>query len=226
MDSEQEASFMQSLGDVVSETSRTSGVLAIILSPVASSALVHLWNLVNAQQIVVYFPLLNRLKFSANVIKFKETIIAIATYEMIPTKYLDELIYKLPFYDEAYNLGFEMLGYESKHLVGNMGFALWLIYFFVALALLFLLCYKCMWIRNRLGNYLFWGPLLILFLESFQEVFTHSILNLKTVEWDTENNTAMFSNILSLFFLILTFALALFFLVFFSRRRHSIKKLH
>ena len=123
--------------------------------------------MMNAQQIIVFVPLLNKVKFPANVITLLESIIAVATYDILPTKFLDDLIYHLPFDDEAFNLRFELLGYGSKFLVGNMGFALWLIIFYLFLTLVYFITYKCECIRSRLGKYLFWNPLLVLFLESF-----------------------------------------------------------
>ena len=52
----------------------------------------------------------------------------VATFDLIPTEHVDSLIYYFPDAD-SFSSNFETVGIESKLLLANIGFALWLIYF-------------------------------------------------------------------------------------------------
>ena len=47
--------------------------------------------------------------------------IEFAFFDIFPSEWLDEKIYYMPD-EQPYNLNFQMLGYDSRLLVGNVGF--------------------------------------------------------------------------------------------------------
>ena len=55
-----------------------------------------------------------------------QQMITIATFDVIPTEYLEDEVYYFPDLD-PYSVNFEMAGIESTFLLSNIGFILWMI---------------------------------------------------------------------------------------------------
>ena len=122
--------------------------------------------------------------------------IEFAFFDLVPTGKLDEIIYFLPD-EQPYDLNFQMLGFESRLLVKNVGFPLWVIWGHCTLIVIFILTYPVKFLRRRIGNYLFWSNLVRLFAEVFFELGLLAVLNLMIVDWSNTFDAVSFSNIIS-----------------------------
>ena len=77
--------------------------------------------MLNSQQIIVFIPLLEKLQMPANSLVVTKELVKISTFDLIPTEFIDEMIWYFPDVD-AYSLNFEMVGVESTLLLANIGF--------------------------------------------------------------------------------------------------------
>lgn len=113
-------------------------------------------------------PLLRVLKFPANAMLMNEVILALATFDLIPTDSLDEKFFPNLPEENAYTVNFEQCGYESELLVGNLGMAGYVIYINLALAVLVLPAFffygRC---SRRVTGYFYWNGLIKLFMEMY-----------------------------------------------------------
>ena len=153
--------------------------------------------MINAHQLIVYLPLLGKLKYPANAAYINEYIRNLVFFDLIPIDWLDTLIYYIP-EGESYNTSMQMFGFESALMVANAGIALWTIFFFMAILAIFGLTYKIRCCRRLLGNYLFWNRLVRLLAEVYLEMLMLSALNLRTVNWSAEFSFENYSNVMSL----------------------------
>ena len=132
------------------------------------------------------------LKFPANALQVIEFMVKIATFDLVPTENIDNMIYYWPESEGAFSVNFEMTGVETKLLLANIGFVLYMIYLNVFAILIHAVIYK---FRNssqkvnklykKLSSYLYWTGLNRLFMELFFDITFLSILNLHTVDWST-----------------------------------------
>lgn len=97
-----------------------------MLAFVLQAGLGQLWSLLNSQQIVVYMPMFEHLKFPASAMMITAEMIKIATFDLIPTDMIDDLLWYFP-EGEAFSLSFETAGVESKIFLQNIGLILYLI---------------------------------------------------------------------------------------------------
>ena len=109
-----------------------------MLNILFSASLQYLWDLINAQQIVILLPLFN-VQTPGNVRTVFNALMTIAAFDAIPT----EDLYEEYFYDgEAFpiNENFEKSGFEHHLLLNNFGslgivcvgyflYLIWFIYF-------------------------------------------------------------------------------------------------
>lgn len=61
--------------------------------------------MLNSQQIFIYMPMLEMLKMPGNVMVVEEQLVRVFTFDLLPTKYLDELIWYFPD-EDAFSLNF------------------------------------------------------------------------------------------------------------------------
>ena len=120
-----------------------------------------------------------------------EFLIKLATFNLIPIGFLDDEKYYWP-ESEPFSVNFEMAGTESIFLLANIGFAMYIIYYHILIALIHACLHKkrntgtCMSrLHKRIGNYLYWVGFNRLFMELFFDLALLSILNLHTVDWST-----------------------------------------
>ena len=139
--------------------------------------------------------------------------VKIYTFDLIPTEFIDEMIWYFPDAD-AFNLNFEMEGMESTLLLANIGFLKWLIGLNILLVVIHILLYplrnSCRvfkWANKKIGGYLYFDGLLRLYMEIFFDIAMISCLNLYTAEWDSLFEIEKASNFLSVVFVILISAL-------------------
>ena len=94
-------------------------------------------------------PLYEKLRFPASAMLLTKEFIKIATFDLIPTDWLNDLIWYFP--DEnSFSLNFETLGIESKLLLQNIGLILYLILANILYAILYFFIVPC---RRSLGSF-------------------------------------------------------------------------
>ena len=152
----------------------------------------------------------------------------IASFEIIPSDKINELLYFFP-EEEPFNLSFQECGVESQLFLVNMGFPLYIILGHMALIFLNLLLYltnlllklKCLGkITNYLSGYLFWNGLIRLFMEVYLGMALAAVLNTIVADWQSPFKWVKVSNYAGLVSLILAISLPiLVFLPFYCRRR-------
>ena len=79
--------------------------------------------------------MIDGLKFPANALEVIRNMIDLATFDLLPTEFLDSEIYYWPEMD-PYTVNFEMAGIESIYFLANIGFALYLIYLYILAVLI------------------------------------------------------------------------------------------
>ena len=114
--------------------------------------------------------------------------IKLATFDLIPTGFLDDLMFYFPEAD-AFSPNFEAAGVESTFMLSNMGFGMYLIYMnaFLVVAYASLHCCRnsCQsvkYIYDKISAYLFWNGLIRFYMELFFDLSLYSILNIHTVD--------------------------------------------
>ena len=65
-------------------------------------------------------PMYEKLKFPASAMKITVELIKIATFDLIPTEKIDNLLWYFP-EEEAFSLSFETAGFESMYFLQNIG---------------------------------------------------------------------------------------------------------
>lgn len=72
------------------------GVACLILALIIKMGLSQLWSMLNVQQVIVFMPLLENLKFPANAVRMNSFMLQIATMDLVPTELIDEMLYYFP----------------------------------------------------------------------------------------------------------------------------------
>ena len=83
---------------------------------------------------IVLLPMLEGLKFPANAMQVIEFMVQLATFDLVPTTYIDEQMFYWPESD-PFSVNFEMAGTETVFLLANIGFAMYMIFFHILIAL-------------------------------------------------------------------------------------------
>ena len=127
-----------------------------------AASLSQLWGLLNSQQMTVFLPMFKGLKFPANAMMVIEFMIQLATFDLVPTSFVDEEMYYWPESD-PFSTNFEMAGTETVFLLANIGFAIYMIYYHILLALVHACLHmlrNCSRVINKLhtkiSGYLYW----------------------------------------------------------------------
>ena len=113
-----------------------------------------------------------------------------------------------------------MAGVESKLLLANIGFVLYMIY----VNFLLVLTHACLQtlkssnkyikkIHEKLASYLYWAGLNRFFIETFLDLALLSILNLHTADWNSQFVSVKASNIVSVITLTSLSFIMLFYIV-------------
>ena len=84
------------------------------------TSLTMLWTILNGLQLLVHLPLFFT-PFPANAHYFSAKLVNVATFEFIPSEFLDLFFEFYPPYKEPYNLAMQTTGYSSMYAVGNLG---------------------------------------------------------------------------------------------------------
>lgn len=154
-------------------------------------------------------PMYEKLKFPASAMMITKELIKIATFELIPTRWLDETIWYFP-EEEAFSSSFEISGIESTLLLQNIGFILYLVLLNILLALLHLILSTLknkiqfvMRIVSRMERYLYFNGSIRLFIELFFDVGLIASLNLHVAEHDAHFPSETASYYLSIIFILM-----------------------
>ena len=167
---------------------------------------------------MVYLPLFSQLKFPGNASLMNSIMISIATFDLIDTESIDDQMYYFP-EEDPFNLNFQQSGYESNFILKNIGLILWMIFGYFLLHLSFIMMFKCKKIRSKIGKYLYWNGSIRFFFEAFYEVTLLSILNIYKNEWGNDFKSILYSNLISIFFLLFILTLPFIFLVYYCCKR-------
>ena len=165
--------------------------------------------MLNGQQIVLYMPLYEMLKFPANAMTISKELIKVAKFDLIPTEWIDEILWYFP-EGEAFSQNFDAAGFESQLFLENVGPTLYLTMLNVVFGVLHILLLPF----RRLGGfaeklvkklelYLYFNGSFRFYMEIFLDVCLIASLNLHTVDWDSPFSSVMVSNYLSIVFLVL-----------------------
>ena len=120
---------------------------------------------------------------------------------MIPTDWLDQLVYYVP-ESEPYNVNMEMFGYETELLIANAGIVMWTIYINLGLLFIYVVFNWIPCLRRSLSKYLFWNNLVRLLAEVYLEVLMLSAMNLRKIDWSNPFSFVKYSNMISLFIIL------------------------
>ena len=171
--SKSEAEAVDDMKNVVYDMTTGTCTLQFILGLLLKTSLKKIWSLLNLQQFMVYLPLVEGHKFPANASSMLGKMIEFAEFDLIPTEYLDELMYYWPESD-PFSANFESVGIETTFFLENIGFAIWMANFNILLILFHAAIYKikcksrcCQKIKEKLSFYLYWNGLIRLYMELF-----------------------------------------------------------
>ena len=151
----------------------TTGVFAtnLFMNLFMSASLQYLWDMINAQQIVILLPLFN-CQLPANAGIIFNTLMQIAAFDAIPTDDIYGAIADEETFGDPINENFDMIGLETILVMPNLGSIGVII---VAYPLIYLLYYlmgmcqafKCIRKqRKSLSKNLFWNATIRLIIES------------------------------------------------------------
>ena len=111
-------------------------------------------------------PLMKNARYPANATIFTSILVTIVGFDLVPTEFLEELVYYLP-EPTAYNINFAANGTESKLFIRNIGSSILLIIAYILAAFICLVLYKVQRVWNRLRPIIYWNGFIRLFLELF-----------------------------------------------------------
>ena len=171
----------------------------------------------------VVLPMIAGLKFPANAMMVIDFMIQLATFDLIPTSSIDEEVFYWPESD-PFSVSFEMAGTETVFLLANIGFAIYMIYYHVFIAVV----HACLHplrkssrifskLHTKISNYLYWDGFHRFYMELFSDLTFLSILNLSTADWNTPFLSVKISNYLSIVTLIIITGVLLVYIVSFVR---------
>ena len=143
------------------------------------ASLKQIWDALDSLNVVIQMPLMKNIKYPANSLIFNEFLVEIVNLNIIPTEWLEEIIFRVRESD-AFNINFEASGIESNLFINNVGFAIWSVFSYIFAAILSLTCITKSRIWKKFGSKIYWNGLIRLYLSVYQEFALFSILNLNT----------------------------------------------
>ena len=154
-------------------------------------------------------PMYETLKFPASAMMVTRELIKIATFDLIPTEWVDEILWYFPEGD-AFSLSFETEGLETRLLLQNIGLILYMISFNILYGLGHLLLLPTRKLGGfaaktvaKMENYLYFNGSIRFYMEIFFDVCLVAALNLRTADWGTPFIAEQISNAFSVIFIVL-----------------------
>ena len=162
-----------------------------------------------------------RLKFPASAMIITKALIKVATFDLIPTELIDDLLWYFP-EGEAYSLSFETVGLDSTLFLKNIGFILYMIELHVVFVIIHATFHNCRnsckcstKIHSTFGNYLYYNGSMRFYMEVFFDVGLLTCLNVHMADWETLFFAEKVSNYMSVFFLVLVIVLPIIFIMYY-----------
>ncbi|TNV87623.1 hypothetical protein FGO68_gene4551 [Halteria grandinella] len=179
-----------------SQASMNSIVIGnLAMNIVMSASLQYLWGMINVMQLIIHMSQFN-VQFPSNALFFYGLIKDISNFDVVPDSIKEKL---LSFGSSLSSNQSE----ESTNILDNMGsMILYLLALCVLVGfalLLKILSKRISWvltIYNYLANMLFFNIFLRMFLEGYIQYALSSMLNMTSLEWDTDRN--IFSSLLAI----------------------------
>ena len=140
-----------------------------------------------------------------------EVFTELANFELIPSESINEKLFFFP-EEDAFSLNFQSCGIDSTNFLVNMGFPLYITLGHIALSVLYLILYLVNLLLkskvlgkslNYLAKFLFWNGLIRLYLEIYVGMALASMLNMYTIDWQSQFQWVKVSNYSALAGLIL-----------------------
>ena len=125
------------MGDAVSFATLGAGIGLTVTSVATGGPLSLLWGAINSHQLIVFYPMVQRQKFPANVMLLNKAFISVATFEILPADSIAEHLFYLP-EKEPISLGAKECGFESPYAILNLGTIQWIGWLKLSLVLLYL----------------------------------------------------------------------------------------
>lgn len=174
----------------------------VFLNIVLSASFQYLWDMINAQQLVILLPLF-KVATPTNASMIFNFLMQIAAFELLPTDVFYSYFFGEDIEAEALNERFELIGLEHWLLMNNLGtFGFILLassfvyaFYYVILACK---CYKCCRrARKRLEPKLFWGLLLRMIIEGYIITLICCLLNSVKLDFSAESRFILTNSIVS-----------------------------
>ena len=124
--------------------------------------------MLNGQQLMMHFILLNGINFPANAVIFNVSLIKVMTFDVMPSDLLDELMYPDLSESTPFSQKYEQNGYESKLLIRTAPTIILHLILLLLMVLVLGMCHNCQWkCIQKLRNSLFWNSWIRLLLETY-----------------------------------------------------------
>ena len=179
------------------------------MSFVLQGGLGSLWSMLNSQQVAVYMPMFEKLKFPPSAMTITKKMIKLATFDLIPTEWISDMLWYFP-EGEAFSLNFETAGIESKLFLQNIGLTLYLVLFNILYGLLHGILVpfksKSKFLEKtvkKMDSYLYFNGTIRFYMEVFFDIILVASLNLQTADWETPFIAEKASNYISISFIVL-----------------------
>ena len=140
-----------------------------------------------------------------------EVFTELANFELIPSESINEKLFIFP-EEDPFSFNFQSCGIESTNFLENMGFPLYITLGHIALSVLYLFLYLVnLLLKSKLlgkslsyfGKYLFWNGFIRLYMEIYFGMALASMLNMYTIDWQSQFQWVKVSNYSALAGLIL-----------------------
>ena len=174
----------------------------VFLNFILSASFQYLWDLINAQQIVILLPLFE-INTPQNVALIFNYLMMIAAFELVPTDDIYENIDDAGVEAVALNDRYEQIGLEHWLYLSNQGTFGFIIAASMLVYMIYycLICFKsvkcCRKTIKSLEQRLFWGFTLRLIIESYIITFICCLLNLRKLDFSLEYNWILSNSIIA-----------------------------
>ena len=182
-----------------SSTLSTLGV-NILVNFLQAQSLQYLWDMINAQQLMILLPLFN-VGIPSNAMIFFGWLLQIASMEALPTDWIYSFFSKIP--GEPISPIFEDMGFEHHLMLNNYGtlgfvFAMMPLLYFVHAVASFSQYQCCAKFRRNLGKKIYWGTLLRMLIEGYVIGLISCLINIRSLDFtEDQDRWTQFNSILS-----------------------------
>jgi hypothetical protein len=114
---------VESMGNSTTEVVNSFAMATVGLNVVLAGSMQLLWGMVNTIQILTHLPLLD-ITYPSSTLALYQIIIDVANFEITDSEALLNKAFNFQFDEDegAFSDKFEMIGYEKKNMILNLGF--------------------------------------------------------------------------------------------------------